>query len=149
MSELFVPKNPIETAQEPQWQIALASAEEAPRLAAYALDVLGNAKEIYGSRRLFIHTLGAYVLDRGRCQSEKNQCAFDDVYLKGLFSKITYIQSRPDQSDDEVNFQTLVVDLWDAQIYKTVLHPDMPVSDRLKSPMTIPVGNIQSVMVGP
>lgn len=138
---IVVPRNPIEVAQELQWEIDLAHPEVAPSIAQNAIDVLGDVREIYQSRRLLIHTLGAYVLDRGRTVAERRQMQFNELFLSGYFAGISYVQGGI-----ESHFQSLVVDMFDVRIYRPVVAED-PRQGRLDAPLTIPVNDIQSVMV--
>ncbi len=139
--KIFVPKNPIEVAQEMQWGIDMSSPEEAPVLARQALDVLGDVRTIYDSKRLIIHTLGAYILDRGRTMDEMFEQRFDDVRIKGHFAGIFYLQGF-----GELGLQSLVVDLFDVQFLQPGIADD-PYNGKIRAPLTIPVNDIQSVMV--
>ena len=139
--EIFVPKNPIETAQEMQWGIHMATPEEAPKLARQALDVLGDVRTIYESKHLFIHTLGAYILNRGRSMEEQFEQSFDDVRVKGFFAGIFYVQGS-----QGLPIQSLVVDLFDVQFMQPGVQ-DQFRDGKISTPLTIPVSGIQSVMV--
>lgn len=141
-SELFIPRNPIETAQELQWEIDMSHPEVAPDIARQALDVLGDVRTIYESHWLIIHTLGAYILDRGgRSLEEMFEQRFGELSVRGYFGAISYVQGTAAS-----HLQTLTVDLFDVRI----LHPhvpDDPKKGKISAPLTIPVNDIQSVMV--
>jgi hypothetical protein len=139
---LFIPKNPIETAQELQWEIDMAHPEVAPDIARQALDVLGDVRTIYESHRLIIHTLGAFILDRGgRSLEEMFEQHFGELCVQGYFGAISYVQGSA-----ESHLQTLTVDLFDVRVLRPHV-PDDPQKGKISAPLTIPVNDIQSVMV--
>lgn len=140
-STIFVPGNPIELAQELQWDTDMAHPELAVELANQARQLIGDPDTIYGSKPLIIHSLSGFILNRGLTVDEQiYQHQFDEITLKGYFSGIKFIQklSMP-------KIQTFAADMFDVRIISPSVD-DNP-SGRISPPVLLPVLDIQSVMV--
>ena len=141
MSDIFIPKNPIETAQEFQWGIDMAHPEIAPELARQALDILGDVKEIYGSNRLIIHALSGYIIDRQLTIDEQMlEDPFGEIVVRGYFGGLPFIQKL-----EQPRLQSFVADMYDVEILEPRI-TDNP-TRKIKPPVILPVLDIQSVMI--
>jgi hypothetical protein len=140
MSELFIPKNPIETAQEFQWEIDRVHPEVAPTIAQHALDILGDVKEIYGTHHLIIHALSGYVLNRKLTIDEQMlEYQFGEIILRGYMGGMPFVQKA-----DSPRLQTFMVDMFDVKILEPRL--DEYPSGKISAPVMMPVLDIQSVL---
>ena len=137
MSDLFIPRNPIETAKEFQWRIGLAHPEEAYELAEQALDLIGDVREIYGTKKLLIHSLAAYVINRGLTQTEEfRQAPLGESVIRGSFGGIIYHQQLT-----EPRIQSLLVDIYDVELLESENK-----TQTMSSPLVVPVLEVQSVL---
>lgn len=140
MSQLFIPRNPIETAQELQWQIDMSHPEVAQDLAQQAVDVLGDVKEIYGTKSLIIHALSGYVLNRKLTIDEQMlEYQFDEIALIGHFGGLRYVQKLANP-----RLQTFMVDMFDVEILEG--HSNKEQRGKITPPVMLPVNDIQSVL---
>lgn len=141
MSEFFVPRNPIETAQEFQWGIDTAHPEVATELAQQAQDIIGDVREIHGSNQLIIHAMSGYIINRKLTIDEQMlQYQFDELILRGHFGGLPFIQKLQNP-----RLQTFVADMYDVEILEPRI--DENPSGKIKPPIVLPVLDIRSVMV--
>lgn len=141
MSELFIPRNPIETAQELQWGIDMAHPEVAESMAQQALEVLGDVKEIHGSHQLIIHALSGYVINRMLTIDEQMmQYQFDEIIIRGHFGGLPFVRKL-----ESPRLQSFMADMYDVEILEPRVQENP--GGRIKPPVMLPVLDIQSVMV--
>lgn len=137
MSSFFIPKNPIEIAQELQWGIQLEDPEEAPLVAIQAKSLLEKCDR-FNDETLTIHTLAAFTLNTaGLLDNDIVDDTFDETTLEGRFVGIEYVQS-----DGEPNLQTFVLYMHRVRILQPWMR-DNP-EGIIHKPMIIPVLDVQS-----
>ena len=141
MSDIFVPKNPIETAQEFQWEIDSVHPEVAPNLAKQALDIIGDVTEIYGSRHLIIHALTAFIINRKLTIDEQIlKYQFNEVILRGYFGGLPFVQQL-----ENPRIQSFAADMYEVEILEPRVSENP--SGRITPPVILPVLGIKSVMI--
>jgi hypothetical protein len=140
MAELFVPKNPIETAQEFQWAINLEHPEVATQSAQDAIALMGDVEEVYGSKKLIIHSMSGYILNRSLTIDEQiEQRMLDEITVRGDFGGIKFVQSL------SLQLQTFMVDMYNVRILEPFVDDDD--NGQLAAPVLLPVLDVQSVLV--
>ncbi len=97
-SELYIARDVIETAKELQTNLASMDEATQPHFAVEAIELLGDPREIYGSRKILIHALGAFVLTRDTerisiDESLYHGTYFGDAYMKSNFSRFGYVRT--------------------------------------------------------
>ena len=142
MADLFVAKNPVELAQEFQWGIDMAGPDEAAELAKNAVELIGDVQNIYGARRLIIHSLSAYILDRGLTIGEQTiiDHQFDEIILTGHFGGLPYVEQLTNP-----RLQTFMLDMYDVTILESTLGTNP--TGKISSPLLLPVLDTQCVLV--
>ena len=141
MSNLFIPRNPIEAAQEFQWQIDVEHPERAVELARQAQEVLGDVQEVYGSKRLIIHALSGYILNRKLTIDEQIlPYPFNEITVRGHFGGLPFVQKL-----GEPRLQTFMADMYDVEILEPRINENP--TGRINPPVMLPVLDIQSVLV--
>lgn len=141
MAELFIPKNPIETAQEFQWGISVADPEEAPWLAAHARSIINESEKEYENSRVYIHTLAAFALNTaGLMQSDfLGQCYYD-VVIDGTYVSLEYIQN-----DGKPQIQSFMLYMHNARILDSSIAAN--IGEEITEPILLPVLDVQSLQL--
>lgn len=141
-SELFVADDIIRTAQELQTHLSAVSYDEQPKMAADAMDVLGDPRELYGGKKVLVHALGARVLFAGpQAISFDEQLwhgtYFGDAYLKANFSRFSYIRS--------FGLAGLCLTLVETAVLKSHSNPEFE-GETIKSGVYVPVHAVETVL---
>lgn len=140
--ELFIADDIIKTAQELQSYLSGVSYDEQPKMAAEAMDVLGDPRELYGCKKVLVHALGAKILFAG-----SNAISFDeqlwhgtyigDAYFKANFSRFSYIRSH--------SVSGICLTLIEADILKSTSNPEFE-GEKIKSGVYVPVHAVETVL---
>ncbi len=139
MAGLFIPRNPIETAKELQWEIDLADPDHAPVLAEHAGRIIGDVDEIYGTKNLLIHTLGCFVIKRRIIPGESViEDTLGETILEGNMVYLHYLQLQ-----DAPRIQTFSVLMHEVEA--TDLAGGVATKSNITSLVAIPVLDIQEV----
>lgn len=139
MAELFIPKNPIETAQEFQWGISIADPEEAPLLAAHAKPIINESEKEYGNARVYVHTLAAFTLNvAGLLQNDFLGQPYDDVLIDGTYVGLEYIQN-----DGKPQIQSFMLYMHNARILDSSVVAT--IGEEIAEPILLPVLDVQSL----
>lgn len=136
-TDIFIGDDPIATAKELQTHLAGVHPEAQAEQAAHAIDVLGDPREIYGSRRLFIHALGAHVLAQGLSEDELlyHGTYFADAMFATEFSRFAFIQHP--------KVRSLSLFLVETRVMASQSNPDF-VGERIRSGVFVPVHAVES-----
>lgn len=140
--ELFIADDIIRTAKELQTHLSTVSYDEQPDMAVEAMDVLGDPRDLYGSKKVFVHALGARVLFGG-----PHAISFDeqfwhgtyigDAYLKANFTRFSYIRSP--------GVSGICLALVETDILKSHSNPEFE-GERIKSGVYVPVHAVETVL---
>ncbi len=141
-SQIFIADDIIATAKELQSHLATISFDDQPAYAADALDVLGDPRELYHSKRLYIHALGAQVLMNGHDALSFDEQIYHGVYLgdayfKAQFSRFCFIRSRVVSS--------LCLTLIDATVLSSTSNPEFE-GESIRSGVYVPVHSVETVL---
>src|SRR3990167_9059342 len=130
--KLFVADDILKTSKALQDTIAEAPRDLTRAVAQNAIDVLGDVRTIYGAKKLALHAMSAFIINRGLTTEEQalgtNQ--YGEIIVKALFGGIQYVRTQ--------FLSSLCLDLYDPR----VLHPveeDDPQEGRLITPLLVPV----------
>lgn len=140
-NELFVADDIIKTAKELQTHLSGISYDEQPRMAVEAMEVLGDPRELYGGRKLFVHALGARIL-RGEVALSFDEEAYHgvylaDAYLKGEFSRFAYVRSHA--------VAGLCLSLVETKVLESKSNPEFN-DEKIQSGMYIPIHAVEMVL---
>lgn len=134
---VFVPRNAVETMKEFQWVISLSHPEMAEQQARDAIDVVGDVREIHGSRQLIVRAMSGYIINRNLTIEEMvTQYQFNEITLRGHFGGFQYVQSL------SLGLQSFAMDMYDVSMLSGQ-------GERLDAPVLLPVLDVQTVMVAP
>lgn len=142
-TDLFVSQDVLQTAKELQTHLATVSYDEQPVVASEAIEVLGDPRELYGGREVYVHALGVRVL-----YAAENALSFDeqlwhgtyiaDSYLKARFSRFTYVRSRAVSS--------ICLGLVETDILRSGSNPEYE-GEKIRSGVYVPVHAVETVLV--
>lgn len=92
MSELFAPRDFLETCKGMQEALAVQPADMQDQAGREACNILGPNPEFYGSKKLELHTLGAYAFPNdGTFESTiYDVVQFGEMRIRGYLSDIAY-----------------------------------------------------------
>lgn len=135
--DIFVGSDPIATAKELQTHLAEVQPEAQPLQARYAIEALGDPRELYGSRHLFVHVLGAHVLQTGLSEDELlyHGTYFGNALMETDFGRFAYIRHPA--------VQGLCLWLFETRIIASPTNPDF-VGERIRSGVFVPVHAVES-----
>lgn len=140
--ELFIATDIIRTAQELQTHIAGLPRDDQPQMAVEAMDVLGDPRELYGSKKLLIHALGASVLFGGEYALSFDEQLWHgtyigDAYLRANFTRFSYIQSH--------RVSGICLTLVEASILSSNSDPLLE-GEKIQSGVYVPVHSVETVL---
>lgn len=92
MSELFAPRDFLETCKGMQEVLAVQPPDMQDQAGKEACNILGPNPEFYGSKKLELHTLGAYAFPNdGTFESTiYDVVQFGEMRIKGYLSDVSY-----------------------------------------------------------
>lgn len=141
-SHLFIAADILETAKELQTHLASVPYDNQPEVAAQAIDVLGDPRELYNSKKVFIHAIGARVIaDFAHSLTDDeimyHGTYFGDAYLKGNFSRFAHIRST--------TFSSLCLMMVETAVLKSDSNPEFE-GEVIRSGVYVPVHAVESVL---
>lgn len=136
--ELFIGTDPLRVAQELQLSIAEAPRDNTRTVAQDAIDVLGDVRALYGSTKLAMRAMSAYVINRKLTIDEQvfGSIQFSDITIKGFFGGFQYVETNW--------LRSLCLDLYRVTVLNPV-EPDDPDDGKLSMPLIVPVHSVECV----
>jgi hypothetical protein len=140
--EIFVADDIIKTAQELQAHIASLPYESQPQMAVEAMGILGDLSELYGSRKVLIHALGASVLFEDTEAMSLDQqfwhgTFIGDAYLRTNFTRFAFIQSQ--------KVSGICLSLIETSILRSSSDPLLE-GERIRTGVYVPVHAVETVL---
>jgi hypothetical protein len=108
---IYIPKDFVDSAKELQYVIEFEEDDNRQlELAAEAIDILGDPREYFGAKKVYIRAMGAYVLYDGISNDALyyHNLVLNEVTLKSDFSKLAF--ARKD------NLRSLCMYLFDSEV---------------------------------
>lgn len=141
-NELFIANDVIATAKELQTHLSAVNPSEQPKMAVEAMEMLGDPRELYGSKKVLIHALGASVLFGGQRAASFDEELWHgtylaDTYMKANFSRFSYIQAG--------KIASICLSLVEANIIKSESNPEF-VGEQIHSGVYVPVHAVETVL---
>lgn len=141
--DLFIASDILDTARELQTHLASVSYDEQPEIASQAIDILGDPRELYDSKNILIHALGARILLNGLGpisvdEQIYNGIYFGDAYIKARFSRFAYVQSRA--------ISGICLSIVEAKVLSSKSNPEFD-GEIIRSGVYVPVHAIEMVLV--
>jgi len=139
-SLLFQATDLIETAREFQTHLTTLSPDLQPEAAAYAIDAMGDPREIHGASKIWVHAMGAAVLNIGLTFDDElyHGTYFDDSIFKGRFSRLAYVR--------HALMNSLCLTLLDTSVVHARDNHDFE-GTQVKSGVFVPVHAVESILV--
>lgn len=138
-STLFVSSDVLKTAQELQDNLAQQPLDNQPEMAAQAIELLGDPRELLGSHNIYVHALGTFVLANGLSEDDRlyHGTYFGDAYLGAYFSRFGYVQHQ--------KFRSISLILTDVNVIKSSSNPEFE-GETLRSGVFVPVHAVESTL---
>lgn len=92
-NKIYVPKDFVEGAKELQYVIAVEDDKDKQlELATEAIDILGDPRDYFGAKKVYIRSMGAYVMYDGNSNDALyyHNLVLNNVTLKSDFSKLAF-----------------------------------------------------------
>lgn len=140
--EIFVADDLLKTARALQEHLATISYDQQPEMAVEAMEILGDPRELYGSKKIFVHALGARVLHGGSVSISFDEelwhgTYLGDAYLKAQFSRFSYIRTRA--------LSGICLNVVEATILRSQSNPEFE-GEKITSGVYIPVHAAETVL---
>lgn len=140
--ELFIADDIIRTAKELQTHLSSVSYDEQPAMAAEAMDVLGDPRELYGGSKIYVHALGARVLFGGSAAISFDEqlwhnTYFGDAYFKANFSRFSFIRYHA--------VSGICLTLVETDVLKSNSNPEFE-GEKIKSGVYVPIHAVETVL---
>lgn len=141
-SNLFIASDIIQTAKELQTHLVSVPFDNQPEVAAQAIETLGDPRELYNSKKLLIHAIGARVIADYAHRLTDDEVMYHgtylgDAYLKGNFSRFAHVRSRA--------FSSLCLMLVETSVLRSASNPEFE-GEVIRSGMYVPVHAVESVL---
>lgn len=110
-STIYVPKDFVDGAKELQYVLAVEEDDDRQlQLATEAIDILGDPRDYFGAKKVYVRAMGAYVLYDGNSNDALyyHNLVLNDVTLKSDFSKLAFARKE--------GFRSLCMYLFDSEV---------------------------------
>lgn len=146
MSELFAPRNFLETCKGMQEALAVQPADMQDQAGREACNILGPNPEFYGSKKLELHTLGAYAFPNdGTFESTVYDVVqFGEMRIKGYLSDIAYARVGAIKVLTWMMIDVVIREANGSVFEDKGSSKNLPT---LRRPIHLPVGLIESAML--
>lgn len=141
-SDFFIATDTLQTAKELQTNLSTMDANLQQQFAVEAIEILGDPRQLQGSNRILVHTLGAMVLYQGvdAISSDEelyHRTYFADAIMRSNFSRFAFIQFG--------SLSSLCLRLCETQVLASSSNPEF-VGEKIRSGVFVPVHAVESLL---
>ena len=141
-TKIFVATNLLETAKELQLHLSTISYDEQPAYAEEAIEIMGDPREIYGSKKILLHSLGAMVLCSNSPVSSIDEqllhgTYFGDAIVRANFNRLAYVRHSA--------LRSLCLNLAEVSILRSKTNPDFE-GENIRTGVYIPVHSVNLLL---
>jgi hypothetical protein len=146
MSELFAPRDFLETCKGMQEALAVQPADMQDEAGMEACNILGFNPEYYGSKNLELHSLGAYAFPNdGTFESQIYKVVqFGEMRVKGYLSDVAYARVGAIKVLTWVMIDVVIREANGGVFEDNGRSRNLPT---LRRPIHLPVGLIESALI--